>query len=881
MYFIETTHWEHLAGTQFPVRNGHLIARFHALRQVLKEEEDIDFIVEKVKAHSGYEGNEIADGLANDARRYHAPSWLSRDDLLPERPVYRGLGPLRQIDDRVLGRAITSAIYGKARGPDNVDGWMVKIAWQLTHPPHRSTKLKKRPETEKQREEWLRRYILAHPTVTGSETTDDCVRRLADVWNHPGGHRRIQKLVATYGEAAPPESPPPTAEQAQTFTAAVALIETLRNLLQHVFHTGEVPRAWGRSTIVALPKKAKVRSGADTRGISLMSHTAKIASRIIARRLNSVPLAQWQNGFRAKKSTMHAAGVLKELMQQYRRRGKTLHCVFIDCTKAFDLTSRGAIDAALEKAGVSETERQLVANMLKAEMDVVGQDKDQPRLETRSGVRQGCPASPVYFILAMDAAIRKAGLTPFLPQGFANGTQADFAILGYADDLVLLHDNAATLQGNVTKALEALRAIGLECNVNKTKSLSLAERPPNHTSRQTMTRVEAARRATDVVQPVARVIADIVKPESDRHSTAVGSQRTMMFATATGTQPNSFKCPCCDAHRKDTNAIVRHLRMHGYDSDTITMIRCDRCNVWHSSKAKHSVAQCNSMDEPCGSTVVCNGCRTRYDRGSKAHYCANRPLDVANANPPLVPDLVLRRGDDADETRAPATMIERQFFPLDDDADNPGARTPFEQVHTFTYLGTVVSDCWKGRQCEDLRQKMNKGKQLAFKCARFLRETHLPRKARMLLVRQHVFAAALYGCELWAPVTQTEMKRVLSLQCTCLRWVENLRPVVKIDCTCGRKTRLAGCTCRRSFEYPHNVDVLKTARQEDIRQQILRRQFHFAEDVLQFRTDAMPEHLVRCFRTRPGEGRCSVGPTLYEHLAKAEKPASHNKNPQP
>ena len=873
MYFKETAAWQDLIGTDFPVKNGHLIARFHALKQALREEEDIDFVVEKVKAHSGYEGNEHADKLANDARSERAPAWIDGDDL-QTKPSFRGILPLTNIDDATLGKAITATKYGKARGPDNVDGWVIKKAWSLLHPSKRSFKLKKKPETPEARLAWIQRYLATYPDATEGIDLDSASTRMAETWNAEGGHAKMLRLVRKYGQPPdPPEEELPE-PQRQARTAAVSLIEALRRLLQHAFTTGEVPRAWGRTAIVAIAKKTKVMSGADTRGISLMSHTAKIAARIISRRLNAIPVGQWQSGFRNSKSTMHAAAVLRELFLQYRRRGKELHCVFIDAKKAFDLTSRSAIDAALYKAGVSNTERRLIQNMLQAEMNVIGADDGLPRLSTSTGVRQGCPASPVYFILALDAAVRAAGLAPFVPAGHQDFGDLGFAILGYADDIVLIHDDPVILQQNVTRCLTAMREIGLECNVDKTKSMSLKVRQPYHQSRQAREKYEAERSAGDVIEPVAHVIAQVTKPDNARKTQAIGKQVSLVYAVGKGEKARSFKCPCCDAHRKTSSSLNRHMRwIHGYASETILVTRCDECNRWHHANlARHSAAICKDKGQK---TKTCDTCRMCFSTDAKQHFCIGRKLDDAYAAPEVIPDLMLRRGDGGlDEPRRHAEIVHRKFRPLGDAADpKTGEPLCFEQVASFQYLGTTVTDEWEGRDCADLRKKVAKGKHKAFLCARFLRTTDLPRRSRNLLMQQHVMAATMYGCELWAPTHERDLKKLYSLQCLCLRWIENLRPTVTRKCVCGKKERRKGCKCPDVWTYPHNVDVVKRAKQEDIRTQLQRRQWRFSRDVLENRTLALPERRIA---ERPSEKigtrSCAVGRTLYEEYRAMAKP---------
>jgi hypothetical protein len=82
----------------------------------------------------------------------------------------------------------------------------------------------------------------------------------------------------------------------------------------------------------------------------------------------------------------------------------------------------------------------------------------------QNGLKQGDALSPLLFNFASEYAIRKvqenqAGLK-------LNGTHQ---VLAYADDVNLLGDNIDTINKNTKTLIDAIKEVGLEVNVEKTK----------------------------------------------------------------------------------------------------------------------------------------------------------------------------------------------------------------------------------------------------------------------------------------------------------------------------------------------------------------------------------------------------------------------------
>lgn len=86
--------------------------------------------------------------------------------------------------------------------------------------------------------------------------------------------------------------------------------------------------------------------------------------------------------------------------------------VFADFERAFDILSRKAIWAALDRKHVPEKIVRIIKALYEDTESVIlhnGNLSDPIKLNT--GVRQGCPLSPLLFVVALDEVMRKANRT--------------------------------------------------------------------------------------------------------------------------------------------------------------------------------------------------------------------------------------------------------------------------------------------------------------------------------------------------------------------------------------------------------------------------------------------------------------------------------------
>ncbi|KAH7617055.1 putative LINE-1 retrotransposable element ORF2 protein [Nannochloris sp. 'desiccata'] len=270
----------------------------------------------------------------------------------------------------------------------------------------------------------------------------------------------------------------------QLLKSAIAEIgPTLLELLNASVAVGKLPTAWALSAITAIPK-----AGSDTRtcdgyrGIAVGTLAAKLHGSMLDIRTScwaeaSELRAEGQFGFRRGKGTASASFILRALTDRVKaQKGGRLYTCFVDFKKAYDSVPRHLLWAKLERRGVTGW----VLNAIKAMYaDVPMCVKSSTGLgrtfQSKLGVKQGCPLSPLLFGLYLDDwddELRAAA-----GANNSESTEFDFPTLNnmplrslmYADDLV----QAATSMPGLRKQMALLEDFsarwGLTVNASKTK----------------------------------------------------------------------------------------------------------------------------------------------------------------------------------------------------------------------------------------------------------------------------------------------------------------------------------------------------------------------------------------------------------------------------
>ena len=217
------------------------------------------------------------------------------------------------------------------------------------------------------------------------------------------------------------------------------------------------------------------------RCIGLLTHAYKTLSTLLLKRLledveNYLP--ESQSGFRKLRSTRDNVYLLATLMDFVLKSKKTCVITFIDFVAAFDSVSHKFLEKSLFEAGAGEKSRAMFRAIYRkatARVRVTtqqGEEVHSEKFPVRRGVIQGDIFSPLCFIVALEAIMRKHGGKGELD---AFGELIDR--LEYADDAALIDADS----GKATERLSRLYAGALtdadmEISAPKTKAMFVRPR---------------------------------------------------------------------------------------------------------------------------------------------------------------------------------------------------------------------------------------------------------------------------------------------------------------------------------------------------------------------------------------------------------------------
>ncbi|XP_043661747.1 uncharacterized protein LOC122625746 [Drosophila teissieri] len=161
---------------------------------------------------------------------------------------------------------------------------------------------------------------------------------------------------------------------------------------------------------------------------------------------------------------------LRTVLEESRRQGKDLIMDWMDLSNAFGSIPHATIMDAVAGMGIPSRIRtiihQLATGAATTAKTIDGMSEEIP---IEAGVRQGCPASPILFNIAIERVLRKVKTVNagYLLYGSRIST------LAYADDLVLIASSPEEMRSLLRAADDAAIEAGLHFNPGKCATLHL------------------------------------------------------------------------------------------------------------------------------------------------------------------------------------------------------------------------------------------------------------------------------------------------------------------------------------------------------------------------------------------------------------------------
>ncbi|KAK3524458.1 hypothetical protein QTP70_029309 [Hemibagrus guttatus] len=246
----------------------------------------------------------------------------------------------------------------------------------------------------------------------------------------------------------------------------------LTRLCNIAWRSGTVPLDWATGVVVPLFKKGDRRVCSNYRGITLLSLPGKVYSRILERRVRPLVeprIQEEQCGFRPSRGTLNQLYTLHRVLEGSWEFAQPVHMCFVNLEKAFDRVPRGILWEVLWEYGVR-------GPLLRAVWSLYNRSRSLVRIASCKsdlflvyvGLRQGCPLSPVLFIVFMDRISRRS-------QGLEGVRFGDHRIssLIFADDVVLLAPSSLDLQHALGRFAAECEAAGMRVSTSKSEAMVL------------------------------------------------------------------------------------------------------------------------------------------------------------------------------------------------------------------------------------------------------------------------------------------------------------------------------------------------------------------------------------------------------------------------
>ncbi|KAK3530227.1 hypothetical protein QTP86_020143, partial [Hemibagrus guttatus] len=219
-------------------------------------------------------------------------------------------------------------------------------------------------------------------------------------------------------------------------------------------------------------KKGDRRVCSYYRGITLLSLPGKVYSRVLERRVRPLVeprIQEEQCGFRPSRGTLDQLYTLHRVLEGSWEFAQPVHMCFVDLEKAFDRVPRGILWEVLWEYGVHGPLLRAVRSLYNRSRSLVRIASCKSDLfPVHVGLRQGCPLSPVLFIVFMDRISRRS-------QGLEGVRFGDHRIssLIFADDVVLLASSGLDLQHALGRFAAECEVAGMRVSTSKSEAMVL------------------------------------------------------------------------------------------------------------------------------------------------------------------------------------------------------------------------------------------------------------------------------------------------------------------------------------------------------------------------------------------------------------------------
>ncbi|CAB4016370.1 Hypothetical predicted protein [Paramuricea clavata] len=236
-----------------------------------------------------------------------------------------------------------------------------------------------------------------------------------------------------------------------------------------------VPAAWKSATTILIHKKEDTSDASNFRPITLMSCLYKLLMAVLSKRMTSFTiqndlLSNEQKSAHPSEGCYEHDFLLESIVNDARRQPCPPSPLMFEMPLA--------ASHMMPSSPPSPTWVSLSHLHWSFHRSSHPLGKTQP-IPIHSGVKQGCPLSAILFNLSMELILHKCNAqAQELPCGSLQHHGQSVSILTYADDLVILARNKASLQSLLNVVSSAADVLHLRFRPDKCTSLSLNKHGP-------------------------------------------------------------------------------------------------------------------------------------------------------------------------------------------------------------------------------------------------------------------------------------------------------------------------------------------------------------------------------------------------------------------
>lgn len=266
------------------------------------------------------------------------------------------------------------------------------------------------------------------------------------------------------------------------------LLAPLLEMCEESLEKGELPSTLRTALITLILKPGKLSTKCESyRPISLINNDAKIIAKVLARRLEKhLPsiIEPDQNGFIVGRQGFHNIRRVLDIIHS-KKETPDMAMIGLDALKAFDMVEHTYLFEVLQRFGIGS----YFLNWVKilyydSRASVLTNHIVSKQFPLSRGTRQGCPLSPLLFVLAIEPLAITIRNNPEITGINIEGIENKIAL--FADDVVVFLTNMKKSVPALLKSIEIFGSFsGYRVNATKSTIMFLKsserETPPLHT----------------------------------------------------------------------------------------------------------------------------------------------------------------------------------------------------------------------------------------------------------------------------------------------------------------------------------------------------------------------------------------------------------------